>query len=271
MSDLTRYIRQIRFSLFGEASQRRLSESSAFVCGCGALGNFISTLLVRAGVGKIRLVDADVVELANVHRQILFDEADAFSRRLKVEAAVEKLRRANSLVTIESVPVRVGPENIESLCHGFDIILDATDNYETRFLLNDVAVKLEIPWVFGGCLGAEGQVMAILPGRTPCLHCLLGDCPPSGVDFTCEAVGIFGPVAGVVASIQAMEAIKILSGHADCISPRLTVVDLWYGEIRQLDLSGLRDSVRCPVCHDRQFRFLTGEALSPTCPAKPGS
>lgn len=263
MNNLARYVRQMRFSLFGEAGQRQLRQSTAFVCGCGALGNQIATYLVRAGVGRVRLADPDYVDLVNLHRQILFDEPDCQPPRLKVEVAAEKLRRANSEVTVEAFPVRVVPENVESLCDEADIILDATDNFETRFLLNDVAVKKGIPWVFGGCLGAEGQVMAIIPGRTPCLHCLLGECPPTGADFTCEAVGIFGPVAGLVASLQAMEAIKILSGQVDRIVPRLTVVDLWYGEIKQFDLSGLRESTDCPVCKKGQFRFLSGEAFRP--------
>ncbi|MCS7238304.1 MAG: HesA/MoeB/ThiF family protein [Thermoguttaceae bacterium] len=254
-------MRQIRFSLFGEESQRRLRKSSAFVCGCGALGNFVAMLLVRAGVGKVRIADPDTVELVNLHRQILFDEADCQPPRLKVEAAAEKLRRANSEVSVEALPVRVTAENVEALCKDVDIIVDATDNFETRFLLNDVAIKRGIPWVFGGCLGAEGQVLAIVPGRTPCLQCLLGECPPSGMDFTCEMVGIFGPVAGVIASLEAMEAIKILSGNVERIVPRLTVVDLWYGDIRQVDLTGLRENTDCPVCKKGQFRFLSGEVF----------
>jgi adenylyltransferase/sulfurtransferase len=256
MPSLARYIRQTRFALFGEESQRRLCESSALICGCGALGNLLASFLARAGVGRIRLVDADVVELTNLQRQVLFDEEDARSKRLKVEAAAQKLRQANSEVTIETFPVRATAENIEELCAGMDILLDATDNFETRFLLNEVAVKLQLPWVFGGCLGAEGQTMTIIPGRTPCLACLLNECPPYGLDMTCEMVGIFGPVVGVVASLQAMEAIKILSGHSDVICPKLTVVDLWHGEIRQIDLRGLLEKQDCQICKRREFQLL---------------
>ncbi len=256
MSGLGRYVRQTRFSLFGEEGQRRLRNASALLCGCGALGNTIATILVRAGIGRLRIVDPDRVELVNLQRQILFDEEDAQQSRLKVEAAKEKLRRANSEVILETVPVRVNPENIEDLCDQVNIILDGTDNFETRFLLNEIAVKRNIPWVFGGVLGAEGQVMPIIPGKTPCLNCLLYDCPPAGLDMTCEMVGIFASVVGVIASIQAMEAIKILSGHLEAILPRLTVVDLWHREIRQIDLSNLRDRVECPVCKRRHFRLL---------------
>ncbi len=180
MPSLARYIRQTRFALFGEESQRRLCESSALICGCGALGNLLASFLARAGVGRIRLVDADVVELTNLQRQVLFDEEDARSKRLKVEAAAQKLRQANSEVTIETFPVRATAENIEELCAGMDILLDATDNFETRFLLNEVAVKLQLPWVFGGCLGAEGPdhdyhprpnaVSGVPPQRVPAVR-----------------------------------------------------------------------------------------------------
>jgi molybdopterin/thiamine biosynthesis adenylyltransferase len=264
MSELGRYVRQTRFSLFGEEGQRRLRNSSALLCGCGALGNMMATILVRGGIGRLRIVDPDRVELVNLQRQILFDEADATQNRLKVEAAAEKLRQANSQVIIETIPLRATPENIEELSDQVNIILDGTDNFETRFVLNEFAVKKGIPWVFGGVLGAEGQVMPIIPGRTPCLNCLLHDCPPAGLDMTCEMVGIFASVVGVIASLQAMEAIKILSGHLETITPRLTVVDLWNREIRQIDVSNLRDRVDCPVCKRQHFRFLE----SRTYPAK---
>src|SRR3972149_3516144 len=210
---MDRYIRQIRFQPLGEEGQRRLAASRALICGCGALGSVIANTLVRAGVGKVRIVDRDFVELSNLARQALFDEADAVAGLPKAVAAAEKLRGVKSGGGIEPVVADVNHENIERLCDGVDVILDGTDNFETRFLLNDAAVKLGLPWIYGGCVGAEGQTMTILPGETPCLRCLMEKCPVPGSTPTCDTAGILGPIVGVIASIEAMEAIKILSGN----------------------------------------------------------
>ena len=171
--------------------------SRALLCGCGALGSAIANTLVRAGVGTLRIVDRDFVELSNLQRQTLFDEADAAAGLPKAVAAAEKLRRINSAVTIEPIVADIEPANIERFCEGVDVILDGTDNFETRFLINDAAVKLGLPWVYGGCVGAEGQTMTILPGETPCLRCLMPECPPPGSTPTCESAGILGPIVGV--------------------------------------------------------------------------
>jgi len=255
--DWQRYARQMRYAPFGPEGQRRLAESRVLICGCGALGNMLGQLLVRAGVGSVRLVDRDFVDRSNLHRQLLFDEQDADQGLPKAVAAAEKLRRINSQVHIEPVVGDVNPTTILSLCEGVDCILDGTDNFETRFLINEAAVRLGIAWVYGGCLGAEGQTMTILPGRTGCLRCLLPACPPPGTTPTCETAGIFGPVVGVIASLQAMEAIKILSGHPEAISRSLTVVELWDGRIRQIDVSRLRDQVNCPTCRRGEFPWLS--------------
>ena len=143
-------------------------------------------------------------------------------------------------------------------------MLDGTDNFETRFLLNDAAVRRGLPWVYGGCVGAEGQTMTIVPGRTPCLRCLMPDCPPPGSTPTCDTAGILGPIVGVIAAIEAIEAIKILSGHAEAVSPSLTVVDLWDGRVRQIDVVGLREQVDCPSCKRREFPWLAGRGGSRT-------
>ncbi len=210
-------------------------------------------------MGKVRLVDRDFVELSNLHRQTLFDEADVAAGLPKAIAAAEKLRAINSAVEIEPIVAHVGPENVESLCQGVDAILDGTDNFETRYLLNDAAVNLNLPWVYGGCVGAEGQTMTIMPGETGCLRCLLPECPPPGSTPTCDTAGVLSPIVGVVASIQAMEGIKLLSGNRTAISRQLTVIDLWQNRILQLDVRDLREQSDCPCCKRREFSWLAGK------------
>ncbi len=252
-----RYIRQIRFAPLGVEGQQRLASACVLVCGCGALGSTLANLLVRAGVGHVRIVDRDVVDVTNLPRQVLFDEADAQAAAPKAIAAAEKLRRVNSACHIEPVVADVQPANIEQLCNGVDAIVDGTDNFETRFLLNDYAVYRGIPWVYGGCIGADGQTMTIIPGHTACLRCLIAECPLPGSTPTCDTEGILGPTVGVVASLQALEAIKILSGNRAAVSRFLTVVELWDGRIHQIDVSDLRHRTDCPTCKRRQFPFLS--------------
>jgi adenylyltransferase/sulfurtransferase len=261
---LDRYVRQMRYPPLGEAGQRRLAESRALVCGCGALGSVLANTLVRAGVGAVRIVDRDFVELNNLPRQVLFDEADVAAGLPKAVAAAEKLRRINSAAEIEPIVADIDPANIERLCEGVDAIVDGTDNFETRFLINDAAVKRGLPWVYGGCLGAEGQTMTILPGVTACLRCLLPQCPPPGSTPTCDTAGILGPIVGVIASLQAGEAIKILSGNRDAVSRHLTVVELWDNRIHRVDIASLRDQVDCPTCRRGQFSWLAGKEGSRT-------
>ncbi len=258
-TNLDRYIRQIRFAPLGREGQERLAAGKVLVCGCGALGSVLANTLVRAGVGLVRIVDRDFVETNNLQRQTLFDESDVAAQLPKAVAAAEKLRRINSEVQVDAVVADVNPANIEKLCEGIDAIVDGTDNFETRFLLNDFAVLRGLPWVYGGCLGAEGQSMAILPGDTACLRCLMTECPPPGTMPTCDTAGILGPIVGVIASIQALEAIKILSGHRDAVSRHLTVVELWNNSIRQINVSSLREQVDCPACKRREFPWLAGK------------
>ena len=234
-ADLSRYARQVRFAPLGEEGQRRLSQSRALLCGCGALGSTIANLLVRAGVGMLRIVDRDFVELSNLQRQSLFDEADAAAALPKAIAAAEKLRQINSTVAVEPVVADIGPTNIKRLFDGIHLVLDGTDNFETRFLINDTAVKFGLPWIYGGCVGAEGQSMTILPGETACLRCLMPECPSPGSTPTCESAGILGPIVAAVASIEAAEALKILSGNWPAVSRKLSVVDLWANALRQIE------------------------------------
>ena len=262
--NLDRYVRQIRYPPLGIDGQKRLAAGRALVCGCGALGSMLASVLVRAGVGLVRIVDRDFVETNNLQRQVLFDEQDVADQMPKAVAAAQKLRKINSEVRVEGIVADVNPTNVEQLCDGIDAIVDGMDNFETRFLVNDLAVRQRIPWVYGGCLGAEGQTMTILPGETACLRCLIQECPPPGTMPTCDTAGILAPIVGVIASIQAIEAIKILSGHREAISRSLTVVELWDNCMRQVDVSKLRDQVDCPTCKHGDFPWLAGKQASHT-------
>jgi adenylyltransferase/sulfurtransferase len=255
----SRYDRQVRFTPFGVEGQRQLAAGRALVCGCGALGSVIAGTLVRAGVGFVRIVDRDFVELNNLQRQFLFDEADASSTLPKAVAAAEKLRRVNSAVEIDSVVADVTHANIAKLALDVDVIVDGTDNFATRFLVNDFCVKHGKPWVYGGCIGAEGQSMTIIPHDTACLACLLPEPPPPGTTPTCDTAGILGPVVGVIGSFEASEAIKLLSGRAGAISRSLTVVEMWDNRLRRVDLSKLRETSDCRVCQHGEFHWLSGE------------
>src|SRR5262245_8449778 len=202
-SPLDRYARQVRYAPLGPEGQHRLLASRALVCGCGALGSVLANTLARAGVGHLRIVDRDFLELNNLQRQVLYEESDVAAELPKAIAAAEHLRRINSQIEIEPVVADVDAGNIMALCDGVDCIVDGTDNFETRFLLNDASLSTKIPWVYGGCIGAEGQSMTILPGETPCLRCLMSEPPPPGTTPTCDTAGILGPIIGVIASLQA--------------------------------------------------------------------
>lgn len=261
MSTHPRYVKQARFAPLGEAGQARLQNSCALVCGCGALGSVLADTLTRAGVGHIKLVDRDFVELSNLHRQVLYDERDVADVLPKAIAAQRKLQQVNSVIRIEAEVCDVDHTNIERLLSGVDCICDGTDNFETRFLLNDVSHARSIPWVYGGCVGAEGQQMTIIPGETPCLRCLIGEVPPPGTSPTCDTVGVLGPIVNVIASTQAMEAIKILSGNRQSISRTLNIFDLWDSRMRQIKLDGLRDQSQCLTCQQHDYSWLRGEKV----------
>ena len=208
MSDpLERYSRQMRFRSLGEEGQRRVCASRVTICGCGALGTVLANHLARAGVGFIRVVDRDFIETHNLQRQILFDETDVAANLPKAEAAARKMRLINSSITVEAVVTDIDYTNILDLVSDADLILDGTDNFETRYLINDAAVKLGKPWIFGGVIGSEGQTMTILPGKTPCLRCVVEDSPPPGMTPTCETAGVLGPAVSTIASFEAIEAL----------------------------------------------------------------
>ena len=253
-----RYMRQTRFAFFGVEGQRRLGNARMLVCGCGALGSVVADLLVRAGVGYLRIVDRDFVELDNLHRQVLFTEQDAAEQLPKAVAAHRRLAQVNSLVEIDSVVADVNASNIRHLTADMDVLVDGTDNFETRYLLNDLAVEQNLPWVFAGCVGAEGQTMAIIPGQTPCLSCFLPEPPPASSQPTCETAGVLGPLVGVIASLQAMEALKLGSGNAAAVNPNLTVLDLWNNQLRTINMTKSHHA-DCPTCGVRKFPWLAGE------------
>lgn len=252
-SHLERYSRQMRFAPLGEQGQNALSRSCALVAGCGALGSASAELLVRAGVGKVRVVDRDYLELHNLQRQSLYDESDVASGLPKAVIAQRKLQAINSQVQVEAFVADINHRNMALLCEGAHVIVDGLDNFETRFLLNDASHKFTIPWIYGGCLGAEGQVLAIVPGKTPGLHALVADVPPPGATPTCDMAGVLGPIVQIVAALQSMEALKILSGSVEAVNPFLTVVDIWSNRIRQIDVRGL------PIGCDDSFPWLAGQ------------
>jgi adenylyltransferase/sulfurtransferase len=254
-----RYDRQIRFAPLGEAGQQKLAAGRALVCGCGALGSVIASTLVRAGVGFVRIVDRDFVELNNLQRQFLYDEQDIAAALPKAIAAANKLRLVNSAVTVEPIVADVTHVNIDALAADVDVIVDGTDNFATRFLVNDFAVKHHKPWVYGGSIGAEGQSMTIIPGQSACLACLLPEPPPPGTTPTCDTAGILGPIVGVIASIEACESLKILSGNIAATSRYLTVIELWENRLRTVDISRLRDESDCRVCQHGEFAWLSGQ------------
>src|SRR5580693_2653409 len=255
---LDRYSRQVRFPQLGEAGQRALLESRVALCGCGALGTVLANHLARAGVGSIRVIDRDFIETHNLQRQVLFDEDDVALNLPKAEAAARKLRAINSSITVEPVVTDIDHTNILDLVGDADLILDGTDNFETRYLINDAAVKLGKPWIYGGVIGSEGQTMTIIPGKTPCLRCLIETAPPPGMTPTCETAGVLGPAVAVIASFEAIEAIKLLAGRPEALNDHLIMVDVWDWSFRELKVAGLLGKVDCPCCTRRQFEWLDG-------------
>jgi len=253
---LSRYARQMVFDGLGVEGQRRLRAGRVMIVGLGGLGSWLAEMLARAGVGFLRLVDDDRVELTNIHRQALYDEADAGRGLSKVTAAAARLRRINGAVELDTRAERVTSANAEDLAADVDVILDGTDNFPTRFLLNDVAVKLSRAWVFAGVVGAEAQTMTILPGRTPCLRCILDPAPPRCPERTCRTAGVIGPAVAAVASVQAAEAVKILAGGTDDISPYLLKFNLWTNELQRIDLSGAGRRDECRCCGQHEYEFL---------------
>jgi adenylyltransferase/sulfurtransferase len=254
-----RYARQALFPPLGERGQEALGRSTVLLVGCGALGTHLADLLARAGVGTLRIVDRDFVERSNLHRQSLFDERDVEEGLPKAVAAARRLAAINPDVRIEPVAAHLDAGNITRHAEGADLLLDGTDNFETRFLLNDRALQSGTPWVYAACVGAYGMTMTILPGTTPCLRCLVREPPPPGSVETCDTAGILGPAAALASALAAGEAIKILSGARDAISTDLVAFDLWANTTQRLALSRGAMSRGCPACDEGRYEFLLAQ------------
>ena len=251
--DHERYSRQIRFAGIGEAGQQRLLDARVAVVGCGALGSFQAGALARAGAGFLRIIDRDYVELSNLQRQWLFDECDAEQALPKAVAAARKIGSINSGIRVEPAVADLVPSNIDELLGDVDLVIDGADNFETRYLINDYAVRNARPWIYGAAVGSYGITLTILPGTTACLRCLYPD-PPPGAQPTCETAGVLGSITALIASLQVSDAIRILCGAEP--APKITTVDVWTSQIRQLAQPG--PSPDCPACGRREFPYLNG-------------
>jgi adenylyltransferase/sulfurtransferase len=254
--DVERFSRQTRFAPLGSAGQERLAAARIVVVGCGALGGAAALALVRAGVGHVRLIDRDVPEVSNLPRQVLFDEADVAAGLPKAVAATRHLERMNSAARIEPVVADLTAVNVADLLTGHDLVVDGTDNFEARFLVNELCCRERIPWVHGGAIGAEGRVLAVVPGASACLRCLVPEPPAPGSLPTCETAGVLGPAVLVVGAVQAMEAIRLLVG-GPAAGNRLLVCDLWDQAWRTVDLAPLA-AAGCPTCRGGDYPWLEG-------------
>jgi adenylyltransferase/sulfurtransferase len=256
--ELERYSRQVLFAGLKEEGQQRLLAGKVLLCGCGALGTVLADTLARAGVGYMRIVDRDFVELSNLQRQVLFDERDIADQLPKAVAAAEKLRKINSGIVIEPIVADIDHTNVLQLAEGVDLILDGSDNFEVRFLVNDASLETGIPWIYAGCVGSHGQTMTIFPNETACLRCLIDSVPEPGSTETCDTAGVLGPAVNVVASLQSIDALKILSGQRELISPSLTIIDVWDGSFRRMSVGDLRERADCPACKRGERVWLSG-------------
>ena len=292
MPDLDRYHRQILLPGIGEAGQRRLMGAHALVVGCGALGTMIIDALARAGVGRLRLVDRDIVELTNLQRQVLFDEADVAEGIPKAEAARAKVARINSQVVVEAHVDDFNATNADRFAEGVDLVLDGLDNFETRYLVNDLAVARGLPYLYGGAVGTTGMSMPILPHprhrrgpgpgsgsgpgagaqaiawtaeqSTPCLRCVFPEAPPPGSSPTCDTAGVLGPAVAMIAAHQVTQALKLLTGHLDLIDRSLHSIDVWSNQTHSFDVGEARRTSECPCCVNGVFEYLEGGAGSST-------
>lgn len=258
-----KYSRQILFQSIGPEGQEKLLAGRVVIIGCGALGTTQANALVRAGVGRLRIVDRDCVEESNLTRQLLFDEADAAESLPKAVAAARKLKHINSNVQVEGIIADADSHNIEGLVEGFQVILDGTDNFETRYLLNDVAVKLGIPWIYGAVVASYAVTLTVLPGRTPCLACVFPK-PPQGMHDTCDTVGVIAPAVAWAASIQVTEALKILLGREAELHGSLLAYDVWKNTYHAIKP---QTDPQCRACGARDFVHLerTGATHTALC------
>lgn len=272
--DLARYQRQMLLPGFGEEGQRRLLDSTAMVLGCGALGCVAAEMLARAGVGHLIIIDRDFIEISNLQRQVLFDEHDVAEGLPKAEAAKRRIAKINSAVKVTAIVDDINHDNIERYAHGADVLVDGLDNFETRYLVNDLAVRNRLPYVYGAAVGTTGMAFTILPHgsgqaawesdgyATPCFRCLFEEAPPPGTSATCDTVGVIGPAVGIVANFQVAETLKVLTGNFDRVSRTLLNLDLWANDVMQLKVTDAWEKGDCPCCRQHRFDYLDGKAGS---------
>ncbi|MAE65118.1 MAG: thiamine biosynthesis protein ThiF [Phycisphaeraceae bacterium] len=272
-SQLDRYHRQMLLPRIGAQGQQKLLDATALIVGCGALGSVIASTLARAGVGHLRIADRDFVEITNLQRQVLFDESDVEQALPKAEAARMQIARVNRQVEVTAIVDDVNASNVEKLAEGCDVILDGLDNFETRFLLNDVAVKRSVPYIYGGAVATLGMTFDVLPRTpggdspweradraSPCMRCVFDAAPPPGEMATCDTAGVLGPVVSVIANLQACEAMKVLVDDWQAVNRDLVHVDLWDNSIHRMGLETARQRTDCPCCRARTFDHLEGAA-----------
>jgi adenylyltransferase/sulfurtransferase len=255
---MTRYSRQELFAGIGPAGQEKIRAARVTLVGCGALGSVLADTMVRAGVGALTLVDRDYVEASNLQRQSLFDEEDVRRGLPKAAAAEARLRAINADVRVRGVVADVNADNAAELVSGADLVLDGTDNFETRFLVNDVCVRAGVPWVYGACVGAYGLALLVRPRVTPCLRCLLEEMPAPGSGPTCDTAGVVAPIVHVIAGVQGAEALKMLAGRTESLLPGVVTVDLWQGTFEVMDLRAQAPS--CPACTQGRYDYADATA-----------
>ncbi len=249
-----RYEKQINYEKIGRIGQERLQQSKVLIVGCGALGTVVANNLVRMGIGHIRIVDRDFVELTNLHRQILFDEEDVANSMPKAKAAEGKLQKINSEITIEGMVKEVNSRTIEDFIKGMDLIVDCTDNFKTRFLINDAAFKYNLPWIYGGALGTSGMVKVFIPEeKSGCLQCMIPKPPDSGALPTCDTAGVVNTLTGVVANLESNEALKYFLGFIEEVEKDLVFMDLWDNTFKKIPQ---RKNEDCPCCVKETYRYL---------------
>jgi molybdopterin-synthase adenylyltransferase len=253
-----RYSRQILFEGIGRDGQQKLLGSRVLLVGCGALGASHAEMLARAGVGKLRIVDRDFVEFTNLQRQTLYKESDAADRIPKAIAARNRIAEINSEIEVEPVIADINNSNIESFIEGCDVVLDGTDNFQIRYLVNDACVKHDTPWIYGAAVSSYGTTLTVIPGETPCLRCIFEEMPDAGSSPTCDTSGVIMPIISSIVSIQVSEALKLLTGRREALHGTLMQIDVWQNEWRKIKLA--EPNPDCVACGKRSFEFLDADA-----------
>ncbi len=257
--EIKRYSRQKIFADIGEQGQQKLAESRVLLLGCGGLGSASASLLARAGVGYLKIVDRDFLDVSNLQRQILYEEHDVKEGLPKVIAAERRLREINSTITIDPIIADVNRFNIEKLIGDVNLIVDGSDNFETRFLLNDACVKHNRSWIYGAAIESYGLIKNIIPGKTACLRCIMDIIPDPGTIATCESVGVLSSIVVLIASLQCAEAIKFLTGNLKELNQDLMSIDIWQNTFEKIDVTKSKIKKNCPVCNNKKFDFLEGK------------